>query len=94
MFYRMDNNGAGYEINMDYFNKIDIFKNFDKDMFLTTCIISGCDYLPSLKGIGFVKALKLIEEHKTYKKVIKKCKEDPKLDALVTVTFCSDRACT
>lgn len=29
-------------------------------MFLITCILSGCDYLESIKGIGIKKALKLV----------------------------------
>jgi len=32
------------------------FSLFTQDMLLTTCILSGCDYLESVKGIGFVKA--------------------------------------
>ena len=32
-------------------------------MFLNMCIFSGCDYLDSIKGIGFKKAYKLICEH-------------------------------
>lgn len=35
---------------------------FCSDMLLKTCILSGCDYLESLKGIGFKKALKLIKD--------------------------------
>lgn len=31
-------------------------------MLLTTCILSGCDYLESIKGIGFKKAFKLVHE--------------------------------
>jgi 5'-3' exonuclease len=30
-------------------------------MLLITCIFSGCDYLDSIKGIGFVKAQKYVE---------------------------------
>ncbi len=36
---------------------------FDYEMLLKTCILSGCDYCESLKGIGFKTALKLIKEH-------------------------------
>jgi len=32
-------------------------------MLLTMCILSGCDYLESIKGIGFKKAYKLVHEH-------------------------------
>ena len=31
-------------------------------MLLYACIFSGCDYLDSLKGIGFKKAVKLVED--------------------------------
>ena len=37
------------------------FTEFTQDMLLTTCILSGCDYLESIKGIGFMKAQKLVE---------------------------------
>lgn len=37
---------------------------FTTDMLLKTCILSGCDYLESVKGIGFKTALKLIKENK------------------------------
>ena len=69
VFYRMDNSGIGYEIDMSHLNQIDSFKDFDFDMFLTTCIISGCDYLPSMKGVGFVKAQKLVEEYKSLRMI-------------------------
>jgi len=38
------------------------FKDFSYDMLLTTCILSGCDYLDSVKGIGFKKAAKIVSE--------------------------------
>ncbi len=31
-------------------------------MLLSMCILSGCDYLESIKGIGFKKAHKLVYE--------------------------------
>lgn len=36
------------------------FDSFDSDLFLTTCILGGCDYLESIKGIGFKKAHKYV----------------------------------
>jgi exonuclease-1 len=32
-------------------------------MLLKTCILSGCDYLQSIKGIAFKKALKLMKDY-------------------------------
>ncbi|XP_046985139.1 exonuclease 1 isoform X1 [Schistocerca americana] len=35
-------------------------ENFEFDKFRHMCILSGCDYLPSLPGIGLAKALKFV----------------------------------
>jgi exonuclease-1 len=32
-------------------------------MLLKTCILNGCDYLESVKGVGFKKALRLVKEN-------------------------------
>jgi exonuclease-1 len=60
----MDRSGRGYEIDLDELENVSDydFKNFKGDTFLTLCILSGCDYLESIKGIGFKKAFKLIHE--------------------------------
>ena len=39
------------------------FRTFTLDMLLVACILSGCDYLESIKGIGFKKAHKLVYEN-------------------------------
>ncbi len=39
-----------------------MFKDFDKEMLLLACIFSGCDYIKSIKGISFKKAVKLIDD--------------------------------
>ena len=41
------------------------------DQFVDLCILCGCDYCDSIKGIGPKSALKLIREHKTIEEVIK-----------------------
>ena len=48
----------GVEIDLSRLHKVKKpdFSLFTLDMLLITCIISGCDYLDSAKGIGFVKA--------------------------------------
>ena len=56
------------------------FKNFKGDMLLTTCILSGCDYLESIKGIGFKKAFKLIHEYgDDLPAILKKIRREGKL---------------
>lgn len=45
------------------------FNNFTKQMVLQMCIMSGCDYLPSLPGMGVKRAHGLIKRFKSYQKV-------------------------
>lgn len=69
VFFKMDLTGLGIEVDLDNINQCENFRmpkkdsKFTSDMFLKTCILNGCDYLESNKGIGFNKALKLVKEH-------------------------------
>lgn len=45
------------------------FKGFTDEMRLLTFILAGCDYLKSLKGIGFMTAYRIVSEAKTLRKV-------------------------
>lgn len=48
-------------------------------MLLITCILSGCDYLESIKGIGFKKAHKLVYENGTdVQAILKKIRREGK----------------
>ena len=60
----MDKFGNGIEVDLDNLDCVEElnFKSFTQDMLLTTCILSGCDYLDSIKGIGFKKAHRLVYE--------------------------------
>lgn len=58
----MDFNGNGVLIEQD---RLHLAMNmqpeeFDMNKFRYICILSGCDYLPSLSGIGLAKARKFI----------------------------------
>ena len=61
-FFKMDKNGQGFEIDLDNLHLVEElnFKKFNLDSLLITCILSGCDYIDSIKGIGFKKAHKLV----------------------------------
>lgn len=37
------------------------FSKWTPNMFLTLCILSGCDYLSSINGIGFTTAFKIVD---------------------------------
>lgn len=50
----------------------------DYVQFVDLCILCGCDYSPSIKGIGPKKGYALIKAHKNIEKVIKHVKEKTK----------------
>ena len=63
IIFKMDTSGNGILLEQKDLNKAvnlkaDIF-TFDK--FLYMCILSGCDYLASLPGIGLKKASRIFQ---------------------------------
>ena len=55
------------------------FRTFTHEMLLTTCILSGCDYVESIKGIGLKKAQKLVYEcGSDFKQIVKKIRREGK----------------
>lgn len=42
----------------------------NQDQFIDLCILMGCDYCDSIKGIGGKKGLDLIKKHKTIEKIV------------------------
>ncbi|XP_043503386.1 exonuclease 1 [Polistes fuscatus] len=63
VFFKMDQNGNGLLVEQD---KLHLamgvqLTDFNIDKFMYMCILSGCDYLASLRGIGLIKAKKFIQ---------------------------------
>jgi exonuclease 1 len=80
-FFKMDKNGQGFEVDLDNLHLVEElnFRKFDLESLLITCILSGCDYLDSIKGIGFKKAHKLVYENgKDLSTLIKKIRREGK----------------
>lgn len=50
-------------------NKELSFSGFTHEMLLQMCILSGCDYLQSLPGMGLKRAHALVNKFKSYDKV-------------------------
>ncbi|XP_069150569.1 exonuclease 1 isoform X1 [Solanum lycopersicum] len=73
IIYKMDKFGQGLEFRYSKLeqNKELSLTGFTKQMLLEMCILSGCDYLQSLPGMGLKKAHALIKKFKSYDKVIK-----------------------
>lgn len=49
----------------------------DKKTFIDLCILLGCDYCETIKGVGPVTALKLIKEHGSIDNIVKFIQENP-----------------
>ena len=78
----MDIKGVGTEIDLDRLKDVEElnFRTFTLDMLLKTCILSGCDYLDSIKGVGFKKAHKLVyETGDDLQSILKKIRREGKL---------------
>ncbi|CAO2823458.1 unnamed protein product [Amaranthus hypochondriacus] len=73
IIYKMDKYGQGVEFQFHklQYNKDLNFTGFTIDMIQEMCILSGCDYLSSLPGMGLKRAHSLISKFKTFQKVIK-----------------------
>ncbi|XP_025114870.1 flap endonuclease 1-like [Pomacea canaliculata] len=54
-----------------YLNQILDEMKFTMDQFIDLCILLGCDYCDSIKGIGPKRAVELIRQHKNIENVIK-----------------------
>ncbi|XP_057992784.1 exonuclease 1 [Hevea brasiliensis] len=73
IIFKMDKYGQGVEFHYSRLklNKELSFAGFTHEMLLQMCILSGCDYLQSLPGMGLKRAHALIKKFKSYEKVIK-----------------------
>lgn len=57
----MDLTGRAQEVSSDRFQDVKNLQGFTKDTFRHMCILSGCDYLPSIKGVGLAKSCKALK---------------------------------
>ncbi|TRY90760.1 hypothetical protein DNTS_028638 [Danionella cerebrum] len=83
---KMDKLGNGLEVDQCHLGRCKSLGNiFTEEKFRYMCILSGCDYLPSLYGIGLGKACKLLRmaNNPDILKVIKKLGQYLKMDISV-----------
>ncbi|KAF8107807.1 hypothetical protein N665_0116s0014 [Sinapis alba] len=76
IIFKMDKFGHGVEFQASNLprNKELSLSGFSGQMLLEMCILSGCDYLQSLPGMGLKRAHTLITKFKSYDRVIKHLK--------------------
>ncbi|KAF8399026.1 hypothetical protein HHK36_014892 [Tetracentron sinense] len=73
VIFKMDRYGNGEEIMLDkVFNSVGrpSFRNFDTDLFTGMCVLSGCDFLPSVPGIGIARAYSLVSKYRNLDRVL------------------------
>ncbi|KAJ3195857.1 Rad2 nuclease [Irineochytrium annulatum] len=76
VLYKMDSVGNLTEICGSDIRKVPALKKITTPMrFRHLCILSGCDYLPSLKGVGLKKACTAIQDYGTGPQVVEKWKK-------------------
>ncbi|KAK7359162.1 hypothetical protein VNO77_01110 [Canavalia gladiata] len=73
IIFKMDKFGQGvqFQYSMLLKNKELSFEGFNRQMLLEMCILSGCDYLQSLPGMGLKRAHASIKRFRSYDKVLK-----------------------
>jgi exonuclease-1 len=78
VLFKLDKTGQCKEVKYENLGNIEkpSLVNFDMDMFRVMCILSGCDYVESLPGIGLKKAHELIRRHRTLDAVLEALKAD------------------
>lgn len=78
VLFKMDGDGNGKEIQLSDLgqNTPLRFHNFTHDMFRQMCILSGCDYLASITGLGVKKAHGLLNKYRTMDRVFRFLKND------------------
>ncbi|KAG0235185.1 Rad2 nuclease [Actinomortierella wolfii] len=73
MIFKLDQYGSGIEIQNEHLSRVQevSFHNWSMTEIRHMCILSGCDYLPSIPGMGLKTAHRMLRRHKTYDRVIK-----------------------
>ncbi|KAK9115943.1 hypothetical protein Sjap_014890 [Stephania japonica] len=67
---KMDRYGNGDEIVLDKVFKSSTFNKFTKELFTGMCVLAGCDFLPSIAGIGIKRAYSLVSKYRNLDRVL------------------------
>ncbi|KAG9392557.1 Exonuclease 1 EXO1 [Carpediemonas membranifera] len=64
MLLKLQNDGTGAYLDLTKIEDTTAldFRNVNDDMILDACILSGCDYLPSIRKVGIKTAFKIVKE--------------------------------
>ncbi|CAH2037054.1 unnamed protein product [Thlaspi arvense] len=74
VIFKMDRYGKGEELVLDnVFQAVDqkpSFHNFDQELFTAMCVLAGCDFLPSVPGVGISRAHAFISKYQSVERVL------------------------
>ncbi|PON35930.1 XPG/Rad2 endonuclease [Trema orientale] len=72
--FKMDRYGNGEEIQLDNIfdskARTPSFQNFDKELLTGMCVLAGCDFLPSVPGIGIAKSYAFVSKYRNLDRVL------------------------
>ncbi|KAK3225205.1 hypothetical protein Dsin_005067 [Dipteronia sinensis] len=72
--FKMDRYGNGEELLLDkVFDSVTCtpsFRSFDNELFIGMCVLAGCDFLPSIPGIGIAKAYSMVSKYRILDRVL------------------------
>ncbi|CAN8292707.1 unnamed protein product [Cochlearia groenlandica] len=74
VIFKMDRYGKAEELVLDnVFQAVDqkpSFHNFDQELFTAMCVLAGCDFLPSVPGVGISRAHGFISKYQSVERVL------------------------
>jgi exonuclease-1 len=71
VLFKLEPNGSCQHLVVADIFQLPELASFTPEMVTVMCIIAGCDYLPSVKGIALKKSHKLMDTHKTMGAVLR-----------------------
>ncbi len=74
ILFKLDKHGYAQHIAFEQVLASQTFAGFSAAMFVEMCILSGCDFLPNVPGIGMKKAYGFMKSLKGHRAVIKRLK--------------------
>ncbi|XP_058722513.1 exonuclease 1-like [Vicia villosa] len=74
VMFKMDREGNGERIELEKVFSAESckpsFRSFDMKLFTGMCVLAGCDFLPSVPGIGVARAHALVSKYKNIDRVL------------------------
>lgn len=73
VLYKLDRHtGRGEMVDLALLTKLGSeVRHFSPDQFLDFCILAGCDYLDSVRGVGVKRAMQLVAKYKSTKRILR-----------------------